>query len=1266
MKSQFTNLLSLLFAVVFCLAATTSARAGLSLQLDVIHNVTAHVYTLAPNLSTNGNAPDSTPITYHEVSSPNTNSSGLPNFTGGVGTGHGETRDDFPDSDFNGFIHAVTNGPWKLVMNVGDPSQHTYTFTVSSTMASNLLVATVIDYPPDGATNIAPLPTFAWHGPTNADSLFVYVISPDASLFQYAFPDALTTNITLPPPLTNGDYTFIADYTKDVSAFIASTIPRDVSNNPATGWVSTAASDDGNQSAFSVLIPPPPPLPTGHTNIAHYAFDGGQLGLDSSANGNDINAGTGWGPGTPVHALTTDAVAGGGAVQFFGFTSLVPLNQTFDNLSNALTGSFSVSAWIKTTNFLGNDGDDLSGNTGQSVVDFSFDGIGTTPLGLTGSKLAFLTIDPDGHADTLHSTISVPSGQYVHVVTTRDQTTGLKSIYINGVLDSSNTASTELLTGNGFALLGGYQGSPYTGLLDDLQIYTGVLDAADVSYLHANPGSVVPNAGPNSSDAQLAAAVDATNQFWASSGDAAWFAETNITYDGVSAVQSGSLLDSQTSVLQTTVVGPGTVSFFWQTMANDDSFNLEFDVNGQPQADINFTTPWEQQTFNVGSGTNVLTWTASTVNDTGSDPSDAGFVDQFVFTSGQAPVITLNPFDQTNYPGYGVCLVANATGTPPPTWQWYKNTQPVSGATNALFIPADSGSNSVIGNYYAVASNSSGPAITTTAAVSFATGTLPPDWSLSFKSDFVIYDDSSLFFDTLKDYYYNCVLDSTGNIYVAAEFSNTNIFNTNSAVFDTDVLVPGSGGNAGAIVKQSPTGDGIWVQTITNNGNGHAAALAVATAPGDGVYAAGNFTGTNFLGANQLVDSGVGSIFVARFAANGSNVWVKTLLTSSTEFVQINSLVSDPSGNVTFIASVTNSGVVTASLIQLDSTGAFRWSQPLPADTRNLAYSAGRLYAGVYNPAGSVAIGSLNYVTDRRWTLAAFSNTNGQPLWLRGVGAPLAAGSANGLLDDAPCVAASGANVFIVGRAYGSGASFGSFTVSWPDSAGDYVARYDTNGTPQLATSFGSATTTPIAVVAMPSGGFYVSGDFDTFSRFGQDLIAAPNFGPTPIGNPDQAFVARFDSNGNSVWARLAQATIDARQSSYVNSFGIALAPDGVWTSTVFRPRVKFGGNIFNGNPLYFDFNLIFDDYDAGALAKITESVVPVLPVTIINTQRAGANRQFSFVSTAGHTNIVQSTTNLATHSWQTYTNVIGDGTLKTIQAPASTPGQTFFRVDTQ
>ena len=83
-------------------------------------------------------------------------------------------------------------------------------------------------------------------------------------------------------------------------------------------------------------------------------------------------------------------------------------------------------------------------------------------------------------------------------------------------------------------------------------------------------------------------------------------------------------------------------------------------------------------------------------------------------------------------------------------------------------------------------------------------------------------------------------------------------------------------------------------------------------------------------------------------------------------------------------------------------------------------------------------------------------------------------------------------NVFLIGTAYGSSAVFGGLSVSWPGARGQYFARYDTNGNPQLATSFGSPATATWASAASASG-VYVCGDFDGYSSFGNRSDRGPD-----------------------------------------------------------------------------------------------------------------------------------------------------------------------------
>jgi hypothetical protein len=74
-------------------------------------------------------------------------------------------------------------------------------------------------------------------------------------------------------------------------------------------------------------------------------------------------------------------------------------------------------------------------------------------------------------------------------------------------------------------------------------------------------------------------------------------------------------------------------------------------------------------------------------------------------------------------------------------------------------------------------------------------------------------------------------------------------------------------------------------------------------------------------------------------------------------------------------------------------------------------------------------------------------------------------------------------------------------------------------------------------------------------------------------------------------------------------------------------------------------------------------------PVRLLNPQTGGGNFQFTFQSQTGFTNAVQYRTSLVGGTWLTWTNLAGDGTVKTVPIPLSlfSPSkQGFIRVSTQ
>ena len=111
--------------------------------------------------------------------------------------------------------------------------------------------------------------------------------------------------------------------------------------------------------------------------------------------------------------------------------------------------------------------------------------------------------------------------------------------------------------------------------------------------------------------------------------DNAWFPEATTTHDTISAVQSGVIGNSQSSSMQFTVTGPGTLSFWWKVSSESSYDFLKFYIDGVVQGSgISGSVDWSQvSNINVPSGTHTLRWTYSK-DDSTSVGSDAGWVDQ--------------------------------------------------------------------------------------------------------------------------------------------------------------------------------------------------------------------------------------------------------------------------------------------------------------------------------------------------------------------------------------------------------------------------------------------------------------------------------------------------------------------------------------------------------------------------------------------------------------------------------------------------------------
>jgi hypothetical protein len=200
----------------------------------------------------------------------------------------------------------------------------------------------------------------------------------------------------------------------------------------------------------------------------------------------------------------------------------------------------------------------------------------------------------------------------------------------------------------------------------------------------------------------IAEAVDATNFTWSAGGDASFFDQTLVTHDGVDAAQSPPLGTNRQAWIETTVNGPGPLSFWWK--ASTSFANFRFLLNGVQQRSIAGNADWSQFSMNLPAGANTLRWAFVTGNFVAAN--DAGWLDQVVFGT-NVPSITVAPVSRSVLQGSNTTFTVTAFSSSPLFYRWQKNGTDlsngafVSGATTATLTlsnvqPSDAGTYSVL------------------------------------------------------------------------------------------------------------------------------------------------------------------------------------------------------------------------------------------------------------------------------------------------------------------------------------------------------------------------------------------------------------------------------------------------------------------------------------------------------------------------------------------------------------------------------------------
>ncbi len=189
----------------------------------------------------------------------------------------------------------------------------------------------------------------------------------------------------------------------------------------------------------------------------------------------------------------------------------------------------------------------------------------------------------------------------------------------------------------------------------------GTLTIADQTFAISQAGGSMASA-PMS----LAEALDTEGEVsWGTIGTPEWFGQTFQSHDGADAAQSGPIGHNGAVTLQTTLVGPGTISFWWKVSSETNADYLKFFINGVQQSRISGEEGWQQQTFVVPSGGPVLKWTYSK-NPSETAGQDRGWLDQVLFIPSNACNLALSPTNRINASSSatGLVFVSTSEGCP--------------------------------------------------------------------------------------------------------------------------------------------------------------------------------------------------------------------------------------------------------------------------------------------------------------------------------------------------------------------------------------------------------------------------------------------------------------------------------------------------------------------------------------------------------------------------------------------------------------------------
>jgi len=212
-------------------------------------------------------------------------------------------------------------------------------------------------------------------------------------------------------------------------------------------------------------------------------------------------------------------------------------------------------------------------------------------------------------------------------------------------------------------------------------------------------------------------ALDAPEFLWVAGGDGPWgpiFNDASLTHDGEDVLYSY-VGENEVSWFETTVPGPGTLSFWWKISTVNNSDGMDLTIDGIEQTNLVGNADWQEVQLTFPANIHTLRWTYRTSMPRSED--DSAYVDQVSLQLNGQPYLYVTPQAFQGFSGSNYVLHAPARGASPLQYRWFRDGAPVGNDSPSLDILNFSSGQT--GAYTVMVSNSYGAITSSVATISF-------------------------------------------------------------------------------------------------------------------------------------------------------------------------------------------------------------------------------------------------------------------------------------------------------------------------------------------------------------------------------------------------------------------------------------------------------------------------------------------------------------------------------------------------------------------